>query len=120
MPTLKLFAPDTYPTKRTEIRAYTIAAFRVAQGSDQLSLVPMSKPIVDFLTKRRAVGYWKEQGWLEEQEGSYRLTAPGLVTCQSALANQLPSHNTSATHVSYWETQFRHNTDLPRHESFEG
>jgi hypothetical protein len=118
--TLQLFAPDTYPTKRAEVRAYTIAAFRVAQSSDQLALVLMSKQLIDFLVKGRAIGYWKDQGWLEEAEANYRLTAAGLVTCQSALANQLATHNTSAADVSFWVTQFRHNTDLPRHASFEG
>jgi hypothetical protein len=48
---LQLFAPETYPTKPTEIRAYTIAAFRVAQTSNQLSLVAMQKSIVGFLVK---------------------------------------------------------------------
>lgn len=119
MPLLELFAPETYPTARTEIRAYTIAAFRVAQSSDQLSLVQMPKDVIDFLTKRRATGYWKQQGWLEEADGDYKLTAAGLVTCQSALASQLGTHNTSASEVSYWEAQFRHNSNLPRRASFE-
>ena len=117
MPTptpLRLFAPEAYPTGRAELRAYTVAAFRVAQGSDQLSLIPMSKPIVDFLVKRRAIGYWKEKGWLEESDAGYRLSPAGLVLCQSALATQLPTHNTTADHVMYWVDQFLSNTGLPR------
>lgn len=118
--TIELYTPETYPTKQSEIRAYTVAAFRTAQASDQLSLIPMRKDVINFLVKRRALGYWKEKGWLEEGNDSYRLTAAGLVICQSALANQLPSHNTSAAEVGYWVDQFRSNRALPRRGSFEG
>ncbi len=117
---IQLFAPETYPTKQTEVRAYTVAAFRTAQNSDQLSLVPMRKDVVDFLVKRRALGYWKDKGWLEEGGDGYRLTAAGLVICQSALANQLASHNTSAAEVGYWAHQFCSNQALPRKATFEG
>lgn len=116
---LQLFAPATYPTARAELRAYTVAAFRVAQGSDQLSLIAMSKPIVDFLVKKRAIGYWKEKGWLEESEVGYRLSPAGLVLCQSALAAQLPTHNTTANQVGYWVDQFMNNTQLSRTAVFE-
>ncbi|OGS97874.1 MAG: hypothetical protein A3K04_04685 [Gallionellales bacterium RBG_16_56_9] len=115
---IQLYAPDTYPTKRAEIRAYTIAAFRVSQQSDQLSLVAMPKAIVDFLIKGRAIGYWNEKRWLTETPDGYRLTAEGLVICQSALAEQLPTHNTTARNVEYWVNQFRHNTKLPRSAAF--
>lgn len=111
---LQLYAPETYPTRRAEIRAYTVAAFRVAQGSDQLSLVAMPKAIVDFLVKGRAIGYWKEKGWLSEGTDGYRLSAEGLVLCQSALAQQLPTHNTTAGDVQYWVDQFLQNSRLPR------
>ncbi len=112
------YAPDLYPTKRTEIRAYTIAAFRVAQRSNQLSLVPMPKALVDFLIKERAVSYWKMKQWLEEDSECYRLSAGGLVVCQSALAAQLPTHNTTARNTEYWVTQFQQNTQLPRTATF--
>lgn len=117
---IQLFAPAVYPTARTELRAYTIAAFRVAQRSEQLSLIAMPKPIVDFLVKGRAVGYWQEKGWLTEQQDGYHLSAEGLVVCQSALAEQLPTHNTSATNVEYWVSQFLNNTTLPRSAQFSG
>jgi hypothetical protein len=74
----------------------------------------MSKPIIDFLVKKRAIGYWKEKGWLEESHTGYRLSPAGLVLCQSALAAQLPTHNTTADHVRYWVDQFVSNTELPR------
>jgi hypothetical protein len=112
------YAPNLYPTNRTEIRAYTIAAFRVAQRSDQLSLVPMPKALVDFLIKERAVSYWKMKQWLEEDNQCYRLSADGLVVCQSALAAQLPTHNTTARSTEYWVAQFQQNTQLPRTATF--
>lgn len=114
----RLFAPARYPTARAEIRAYTIAAFRIAQGSDQLSLVAMPKNVIAFLVKGRAIGYWQEKGWLEEEAVAYRLTPEGLVVCQSALAQQLPSHNTRATNVAFWVNQFQTNSSLPRSELF--
>jgi hypothetical protein len=112
------YAPNFYPTKRTEIRAYTIAAFRVAQRSDQLSLVPMPKALINFLIKERAVSYWKMKGWLEEDNESYRLSADGLVVCQSALAAQLPTHNTTARSTEYWVAQFQENSQLLRSATF--
>lgn len=116
--TVMLYAPDIYPTNRIEMRAYTIAAFRVAQQSDQLSLVPMSKEILIFLMKERAIAYWKGNQWLEETDNLFKLSASGLVLCQSALAAQLPTHNTTATNTEYWEAQFRTNTHLSRRATF--
>jgi hypothetical protein len=111
---LQLFAPIDYPKRRIEIRAYTIASFRVAQRSDQLSLIAMPKLIIEFLMKESAIRYWKGKGWLLEGEHNYKLSQLGLVICQSALATQLPSHNTNAESVAYWEYQFQQNTLLPR------
>lgn len=36
--TLQLFAPDVSPSAHSELRACTVAAFRVAQGSGQWAL----------------------------------------------------------------------------------
>lgn len=116
---IRLFAPTIYPTVRTQVRAYTIGAFRVAQNSEQLSLVPMRKDVLEFLVKERALGYWVEKGWLESDSGTYRLTKDGLVTCQSALATQLQTHNTDASTVAYWVDQFQSNSNFPRHETFD-
>ena len=115
-----LFAPAVYPSARVEIRAYAIAAFRVAQNNDQLSLIAMPKRMIHFLVKVRAIGYWKEKRWLTEQSDGYRLTTDGLVVCQSALADQLPTHNTAATNVEFSVHQFRTNTSLSRSERFKG
>ncbi|MNP43146.1 hypothetical protein D3C76_1369470 [compost metagenome] len=116
---LQLFAPDVFPSAHSELRAYTVAAFRVAQGSDQLSLVAMSKPVLDFLVKRRALGYWVGQNRLIQEGQSYRLTADGLVVCQSALAEQLSTHNTTADQVAYWVNEFCSNSELPRTAIFQ-
>jgi hypothetical protein len=109
-----LYAPDIYPRKHAEIRAYTVAAFRVAQGSDQLSLVAMRKELLRFLVKDRALRYWTTMGWLRERDGSVSLTAEGLAQCQQALAGQLASHNTGAGHIAFWIREFTLNAALPR------
>lgn len=116
--TLQLFAPDVFPSSPGEQRAYIIAAFRIAQRSDQLSLIAMSKTLLEFLLKKRALGYWIQKGWLIEVDQGYRLTDQGLVICQSALADQLATHNTTADRVAYWENEFRRNSQLPRAETF--
>lgn len=115
---IQLFAPELYPTSKAELRAYTIAAFRVAQRSEQLSLIAMPKPIIDFLMKDSAVKYWKTKEWLTEESDGYHLSAAGLVVCQSALAGELPTHNTNVTNVEYWLGQFLNNTALPRSGQF--
>jgi len=117
---IQLFAPAVYPTSRFDIRAYTIAAFRIAQKSDQLSLVAMSMPIIDFLIKDRAIRYWKKKEWLNEHEDGYHLTPEGLVVCQSALADQLSTHNTNAASINFWVNEFRTNNSLPRSAQFDG
>jgi hypothetical protein len=111
---LRLFAPKDYPTKHAERRAYTIAAFRIAQESDQLSLVSMPKPVITFFMKDTATQYWMKKGWLHERDDAFHLSGEGLVICQSALAEQLASHNTDAATVQYWVQQFTSNTSLPR------
>lgn len=116
--TLQLFAPDVFPSAPAEVRAYTVAAFRIAQRSDQLSLIAMSKPLLEFLLKKRALGYWIQKSRLIEVDLGYRLTDQGLVICQSALADQLATHNTTADRVAYWENEFRRNSQLPRAETF--
>jgi len=114
----ELFAPNQYPKAHRELRAYTIAAFRVAQNSEQLSLISMPKPLIDFLLRDKAIDYWQKNGWLIENSDGYRLSPDGLVICQSALAEQLPSHNTNTINASFWEDQFRNNHTLPRHAQF--
>jgi hypothetical protein len=64
MRTLPLFAPEVFPVAHSEVRAYIIAAFRVAQASDQMSLIAMSKPPLEFLVRRCALGYWVSRGRL--------------------------------------------------------
>ncbi|EZP32702.1 hypothetical protein [Pseudomonas sp. RIT288] len=119
MRNLQLFAPEAFPTAHSEVRAYTIAAFRVAQASDQLSLIAMSKPLLEFLVKKRALGYWLSRGRLIQEVHGYRLTERRLVDCQSALALQLPTHNTTASQVAFWVNEFCSNAELKRTATFE-
>jgi hypothetical protein len=118
MPTFTLFSPENYPTKPTEIRAYTVAAFRLAQNSDQLSLIPMRKDLLLFLIKERALGYWLAKGRLKDGGNVITLTPDGLVVCQQALANQLTIYNATPSEVQYWTLQFTRNNSLPRQTTF--
>ena len=119
MRNLQLFAPEAFPTAHSEVRAYTIAAFRVAQASDQLSLIAMSKPLLEFLVKKRALGYWLSRGRLIQEVHGYRLTVRGIFDCQCALSLQLPTHNTTASQVAFWVNEFCSNAELKRTATFE-
>ena len=119
MPTqpVKLFAPEAFPQKQAEIRAYTVAAFRVAQWlrtGDSLSLLDMPKKVVDFLIKGRALDYWKRQQWLQATPTSYRLTEPGLAICLKPAAEGA----SGPADIGWWETQFRGNEGWPRRKTF--
>ena len=114
---VRFYAPEDFPDKQAEIRAYTIAAFRVAQSGaaeagEPLSLADMQRNLVDFLIKGRALDYWKKQHWLQSTGMTYRLTEQGLAICQKAAAPASPS--AGPADVSYWEKQFRENAALPR------
>lgn len=118
MTTTTLYAPDNYPSKKKEIRAYTVAAFQVAQRTDQLSLVPMRRDMVRFLIKDRAFGYWKTNGWLQD-EGMHAVLLPsGLEVCRQAMANQQAGFSADPCEISYWTRQFTMNSALPRIGTF--
>jgi len=125
MPTqpVKLFAPADFPQKQAEIRAYTVAAFRIASvasvasvggGGGDLSLLDMPKKIVDFLIKGRALDYWKKQQWLQATPTSYRLTEAGLEICRKADGVA----SAGAADAGWWEGQFVANTQWPRYKTF--
>jgi hypothetical protein len=114
---VKFFAPEDFPEKQAEIRAYTVAAFRVAQSGAATSEAPlaavdMQRNLVDFLIKGRAIDYWKKQRWLQGDGMTYRLTEEGLAICAKS-----PTAAPAApgpTDVAWWEQQFRANASLPR------
>lgn len=114
---VKFYAPEEFPEKQAEIRAYTIAAFRVAQSaalrSDApLALVDMQRNLVDFLIKGRAIDYWKKQRWLQSTGMAYRLTEEGLAICAKTPAAAAAA--SGPADVGYWEMQFRENAALAR------
>lgn len=117
---VKFYAPEDFPEKQAEIRAYTVAAFRVAQSGIAASAAPlaavdMQRNLVDFLIKGRAIDYWKKQRWLQGDGMTYRLTEEGLAICaKSPTAAPAAPATAGATDVAYWEQQFRANAALPR------
>ena len=118
---VKFYAPEDFPEKQAEIRAYTVAAFRVAQSgaapsAEPLAPVYMQRNLVDFLIKGRAIDYWKKQRWLQGDGMTYRLTEEGLAICaKSPSTGAMPAGAAPGpTDVAYWEQQFRENAALPR------
>jgi hypothetical protein len=117
---VKFFAPEAFPEKQAEIRAYTVAAFRVAQSgaapsSEPLAAVDMQRNIVDFFIKGRAIDYWKKQRWLQGDGMTYRLTEEGLAICaKNPIAAGGAPAEAGPADVFYWEKQFRENAALER------
>jgi hypothetical protein len=114
---VKFYAPEDFPEKQAEIRAYTVAAFRVAQSglaasAEPLAPVDMQRNLVDFLIKGRAIDYWKKQRWLQGDGMTYRLTEEGLAIC--AKSPLTASGTPGPADVAYWDSQFRSNSSLPR------
>ena len=112
------FSADRYPTSnkeaeymglpgkyRSEMRAMTIAAFRVAQNSSVINDELMDSSLLYFLLadSDTAVNYWKREGRLEEGEGGFYLTPEGLKACDDSLNNRAAGgYNTSEAMVNQW------------------
>ena len=129
------FSADRYPTSnkeaeymglsgkyRAEVRAMTIAAFRIAQNNSVISDELMNSTLLHFLLadSDTAVNYWKREGRLEEGEGGYYLTAAGLAECEDSLHGRTRGYNTTESNVRQWVDRMlsgdrvaRHRLDVP-------
>lgn len=92
-------------TKNKEVRALTIAAFRVAQNNSQLSAVSMNRELLLFLLANSdtALKYWVGKGRLIEDLHGYRLTPTGLTECQNTLLGLSGAYSTTEQKVQEWQ-----------------
>ena len=80
MPTITVHREDRELTGKV-LSANTLASFLVAQGVSSVSDLrrerTMSADLLRFLNRDRALEYWCGQGWLNRENGGYRLTREG-------------------------------------------
>jgi len=101
---LDLYSIDKYPTKKDELRAMTIAGFRVIQNSRQLDKRKMQTNVMRFLLSPKAISYWKSQGWLTPKGRTeiVSLTNEGLSVCSESLHDNAAT-NTTEYLITRWE-----------------
>jgi len=114
---IKLYSANRYPRsndeaaamglggkRNEEMRAMTIAAFRVAQNNDQLSQVMMDAEVLGFLLadSRSAINYWIENNRLSRSGTGYRLEPAGVVECQNTLLGRSGAYSTTEAKVREW------------------
>lgn len=112
-----VFAANQYPrsnaeteamgltgTRNKEMRALTIAAFRVAQNNTQLSTRNMDGDLLLYLItgSTSALGHWIDKGRLSPVSGGYALTPVGLAECQNTLLGLAGAYSTTETKVQEW------------------
>ena len=118
-----LYAAQSYPrsneetaamglggSRNKEMRALTIAAFRVAQNNSQLSTRPMNAGLLLHLLAESttALSYWKEKGRLVQVESGFALTPVGLAECQNTLLGRAGAYSTTEANVQEWVTRMIH------------
>jgi len=86
MPTINVYRKDS-ELKGKKLSSNTLASFLVAQGVSSIAdlTVEHSMPTVlmTFLNRKRAIGYWIENGWLTSENSFLYLTESGLDEVQS-------------------------------------
>lgn len=115
-----LFAPSQYPTsnaeceamgltgrRNEEMRALTIAAFRVAQNNEQLSTKRMDSDLLLHLVagSTSALEHWVSTKRLSQSAAGYQLTPSGLTECQNTLLGLGGNYNTTEQKVQEWVTR---------------
>jgi hypothetical protein len=112
------YAANRYPTsneeaqsmgltgkRNEEMRAMTIAAFRIAQNTSQIDDRLMQGDFLLFLlaNSKSAIDHWIKNGRLMEGEnGCYYLDIRGREECDKSLAGQTRGYNTSEDKVQEW------------------
>lgn len=115
-----LFAATQYPRstaeaeamglnggRNKEMRALTIAAFRVAQNNTQLSTRGMNGELLLHLLagSTTALNYWVGKGHLSPASAGYALTPQGLAECQNTLLGLAGAYSTTEAKVQEWVTR---------------
>lgn len=93
--------------RNSEMRAMTIAAFRVSQNNSQLSDVTMDARVLLFLiaNSSSALNHWIKQKRLEKHNTGYRLTSAGIEECKNSIMGNTGGYNTSEEKVSEWTSR---------------
>ena len=91
-------------TRNKEIRAMTIAAFRVAQNNDQLSERKMNLQLLLLLlaNSTTAFDYRVNKGRLIESTTGVSITPEGLAECQNTLLGNAGAYSTTEKKVTEW------------------
>lgn len=112
-----LHAADRYPTsnaeaiamglsgsKNEEVRAMTIAAFRLAQNNTDLSSCMMDASLLKYLMadSESAIRHWVKQGRMESTVSGVRLSQEGINECFSSIEGSTRGYNTSELKVQEW------------------
>jgi hypothetical protein len=102
--------------RNEEMRAMTIAAFRVAQNNDQLSQKSMDVGTVDFLlaNSTSAINHWIKKSRLSRMPAGYRLEAAGIVECQNTLLGLSGAYSTTETKVRQWVNRMINGDEVAR------
>ena len=90
--------------RNAEMRAMTIAAFRIAQDNTQLSQQCMNADLLEFLVANSTsvINHWLRATRLERYGETYELTSAGLAECQNTLLGLSGNYNTSELKVQAW------------------
>jgi hypothetical protein len=118
-----LFAANQYPTsnaeaeaiglnggRNKEMRALTIAAFRLAQNNTQLSTRVMDGELLLFLLagSTSALNHWVTKGRLSNAPNGYALSPSGLAECQNTLLGLAGAYSTTEAKVQEWVARLVH------------
>lgn len=109
-----LHAAMQYPTGNKEVRAMTIAAFRCAQNSDELTGAAMDKALLKFLLadSTSALSHWKKKDRLVETDSGYSLTEEGLAECQNSLDGLVKGYSPEESQVRAWMNRMLNGDDM--------
>jgi hypothetical protein len=117
---ITLYAAQSYPrsneeaaamglvgSRNKEMRALTIAAFRLAQNNSQLSTRPMNSELLLHLlaNSTTALSHWGKEGRLVRVKNDFSLTPDGLAECQDTLLGRAGAYSTTEANVQEWVTR---------------
>lgn len=93
--------------RNEEIRALTIAAFRLAQNNSHLSTRSMNGELLLHLLAESttAINHWLKTGRLLPVPGGFALTLTGLAECQNSLLGLAGAYSTTEAIVQEWITR---------------
>lgn len=100
--------------RNTEMRAMTIAAFRVAQNNEQVSTRTMDAELLLFLLagSTTTIDYWQKVNRLVRSNDEFRLTPAGLTECQDSLLGRVGAYSTSEDAVQAWVDRMLHGDEV--------